>query len=89
MIEFAYEMLVIALRVVIEFAYEMLAIALRVVGALVFWGSLICLFWGVATLCRVVMQWVKRYMSWLDDPIRVVVACAVAAYVVYVLMERG
>ena len=56
MIDFAYEMLVI------EFAYEMLAIALRVVGALVFWGSLICLFWGVATLCRVVMQLVKRYM---------------------------
>ena len=32
------------------------------VGAFVFWGSLICLFWGVATLCRVVVQWVKRYM---------------------------
>ena len=46
----------------IEFAYEMLVVALRVVGAFVFWGSLICLFWGVATLCRVVVQWVKRYM---------------------------
>ena len=83
MIEFAYEMLVV------ELAYEMLAVALRVVGAFVFWGSLICLFWGVATLCRVVVQLVKRYMSWLDDPIRVTVACAVAAYVVYVLMKRG
>ena len=38
----------------IDFAYEMLSF--------VFWGSLICLFWGVATLCRVVVQWVKRYM---------------------------
>ena len=71
----------------IDFAYEMLGIALRAVGAFVFWGSLICLFWGVATLYRVVMQWVKRYMSWLDDPVRVTVACVVAAYVVYVLMR--
>ena len=47
----------------IDFAYEMLGIALRAVGAFVFWGSLICLFWGVATLCRVVVQLVKRYMS--------------------------
>ena len=31
-------------------------------GVFVFWGSLICLFWGVATLCRVVVQLVKRYM---------------------------
>ena len=46
----------------IEFAYEMLGIALRAVGVFVFWGSLICLFWGVATLCRVVVQLVKRYM---------------------------
>ena len=48
----------------VEFAYEMLAvgIALRAVGAFVFWGSLICLFWGVSTLCRVVVQLVKRYM---------------------------
>ena len=46
----------------IGFAYEMLGIALRAVGAIVFWGSLICLFWGVATLCRVVVQLVKRYM---------------------------
>ena len=54
MIEFAYEMLVV------EFAYEMLAVALRAVGAVVFWGSLICLFWGVATLCRAVVRWVKH-----------------------------
>ena len=46
----------------IDFAYEMLSVALRAVGAFVFWGSLICLFWGVATLCRVVAQLVKRYM---------------------------
>ena len=45
-----------------DFAYEMLSVALRAVGAFVFWGTLICLFWGVATLCRVVVQWVKRYM---------------------------
>ena len=56
MIGFAYEMLVV------ELAYEMLVVALRVVGAFVFWGSLICLFWGLATLCRVVVQLVKRYM---------------------------
>ena len=66
MIDFAYEMLSVALRVagafVIDFAYEMLSVALRAVGAFVFWGSLICLFWGVATLCRVVVQLVKRYM---------------------------
>ena len=61
-VEFAYEMLVVALRVVVELAYEMLSVALRAVGAFVFWGSLICLFWGVATLCRVVVQLVKRYM---------------------------
>ena len=30
----------------IDFAYEMLGIALRAVGVFVFWGSLICLFWG-------------------------------------------
>lgn len=46
----------------IDFAYEMLGIALRAVGVFAFWGSLICLFWGVATLCRVVVQLVKRYM---------------------------
>ena len=46
----------------IEFAYEMLSVALRAVSVFVFWGSLICLFWGVATLCRVVVQLVKRYM---------------------------
>ena len=46
----------------IYFAYEMLSVALRAVGAFVFWGGLICLFWGVATLCRVVVQLVKRYM---------------------------
>ena len=46
----------------VDFAYEMLAVALRAVGAFVFWGSLICLFWGAATLCRVVVQLVKRYM---------------------------
>ena len=66
MIDFAYEMLSVALRAVgafvIDFAYEMLSVALRAVGAFVFWGSLICLFWGVATLCRVVVQLVKRYM---------------------------
>ena len=44
----------------IGFAYEMLGIALRAVGAFVFWGSLICLFWGVATLCRVVVRWVMH-----------------------------
>lgn len=66
MIDFAYEMLGIALRAVGVFVfwgtYEMLSVALRAVGAFVFWGSLICLFWGVATLCRVVVQLVKRYM---------------------------
>ena len=46
----------------IDFAYEMLGIALRAVGAFVFWGSLICLFWGAATLYRAVVQLVKRYM---------------------------
>ena len=46
----------------VDFAYEMLGIALRAVGVFAFWGSLICLFWGVATLCRVVVQLVKRYM---------------------------
>ena len=46
----------------IDFAYEMLGIALRAVGVLAFWVGLICLFWGVATLCRVVVQLVKRYM---------------------------
>ena len=46
----------------IDFAYEMLGIALRAVGAFVFWGGLICLLWGAATLCRVVVQLVKRYM---------------------------
>ena len=46
----------------IDFTYEMLSVALRAVDAFVFWGSLICLFWGVATLCRVVVQLVKRYM---------------------------
>ena len=71
----------------IEFAYEMLSVALRAVGAFVFWGSLICLFWGVATLCRVVVQLVKRYMSWLDDPVRVAIACALVAYVVYAIMR--
>ena len=44
----------------IGFAYEMLGIALRAVGVFVFCGSLICLFWGVATLCRVVVRWVKH-----------------------------
>ena len=56
MIEFAYEMLVV------ELAYEMLGIALRAVGVFVFWGGLICLLWGAATLYRVVVQLVKRYM---------------------------
>ena len=46
----------------IDFAYDMLGVALRAVGAFAFWGSLICLLWGVATLCRVVVQLVKRYM---------------------------
>ena len=46
----------------IDFAYEMLGIALRAVGVFAFWGGLICLLWGVATLCRVVVQLVKRYM---------------------------
>ena len=43
-----------------DFAYEMLSVALRAVGAFVFWGSLICLFWGVAMLYRVVVRWVKH-----------------------------
>ena len=73
----------------IDFAYEMLGIALRAVGVFAFWGGLICLLWGVAMLYRVVVRWVKRYMSWLDDPVRVAIACVVAAYVVYVLMKRG
>ena len=46
----------------IDFAYEMLGVAVRAVGAFVFWGTLICLVWGVATLRRVVVQLVKRYM---------------------------
>ena len=44
----------------IGFAYEMLSVALRAVGAFVFWGGLICLFWGVATLYRAVVRWVKH-----------------------------
>ena len=44
----------------IDFAYEMLSVALRAVGAFVFWGSLICLFWGAATLYRAVVRWVKH-----------------------------
>ena len=44
----------------VDFAYEMLAVALRAVGAFVFWGSLICLLWGVATLCRVGVTVVTR-----------------------------
>ena len=46
----------------IDFAYEMLGIALRAVGVFAFWGGLICLLWGAATLYRVVVQLVKRYM---------------------------
>ena len=46
----------------IEFAYEMLSVALRAVAAFVFWGSLICVVWGAAALRRVVVQLVKRYM---------------------------
>ena len=30
----------------IDFAYEMLGIALRAVGVFAFWGGLICLLWG-------------------------------------------
>ena len=44
----------------IDFAYEMLGIALRAVGVFAFWGSLICLFWGAATLYRAVVRWVKH-----------------------------
>ena len=73
----------------IDFVYEMLGVALRAVSVFVFWSAAICALWGVATLYRVVVQLVKRYMSWLDDPVRVALACALVAYVVYVLMKRG
>ena len=43
-----------------DFAYEMLGVVIRAVGVFVFWSGLICLFWGVAKLYRVVMQWVKH-----------------------------
>lgn len=44
----------------IDFAYEMLGIALRAVGVFAFWGGLICLLWGAATLYRAVVRWVKH-----------------------------
>ena len=51
----------------IDFAYDMLGVAVRAVGAFVFWGSLICGLWvvgcgewGVATLYRAVVRWVKH-----------------------------
>ena len=71
----------------IDFAYEMLGVALRAVGVFVFWGGLICLLWGAATLYRAVVQLVKHWMSWLDDPVRVAITCVVAAYVVYAIMR--
>ena len=71
----------------IDFVYEMLGVALRAVSVFVFWSAAICALWGVATLYRVVVQLVKRYMSWVDDPVRVALACVVAAYIVYVLMR--
>lgn len=46
----------------IDFVYEMLGVALRAVSVFVFWSAAICALWGVATLWRVVVQLVKRYM---------------------------
>ena len=44
----------------IDFAYEMLGVALRAVSVFVFWSAAICALWGVATLYRVVVRWVKH-----------------------------
>ena len=44
----------------IDFAYEMLEVALRAVSVFVFWSAAICGLWGVATLYRVVVRWVKH-----------------------------
>ena len=42
----------------IDFAYDMLGVAIMAGGEVL----AVCALWGVATLCRVVVQLVKRYM---------------------------
>ena len=46
----------------IEFAYDTLWVAVRAVSVFGFWSAAICGLWVVATLYRVVVQLVKRYM---------------------------
>ena len=46
--------------VLIDFVYEMLGVALRAVSVFGFWSAAICALWGVATLYRVVVRWVKH-----------------------------
>ena len=71
----------------IDFAYDMLGVAVRAVSVFVFWSAAICALWGVATLYRVVARRIKHWMSWVDDPVRVALACVVAAYMVYAIMR--
>ena len=46
----------------IDFAYDMLGVAVRAVSVFVLSSAAICGLWVVAKLCRVVVQLVKRYM---------------------------
>ena len=44
----------------IDFAYEMLGVAVRAVSVFGFWSAAICGLWGMAMLYRVVVRWVKH-----------------------------